>query len=133
MQSRLTVNVNRATMPPSGATPHRFGGPMTTATTSGLENVTAATTRLSHVDGERGELIVAGFPIEELAPHATSEQVAHLLWHDELPQGAPLASLRADLAAARELPAATLDLLAAAARVAPMDALRMGVAALSLA
>jgi citrate synthase len=108
---------------------------MTSALVSGLDQVVAATTRLSHVDGERGELLIAGFPVEELAPRATLEQVAWLLWHDELPNAATLAALRTDLAAARELPSATLDLLraAAAAGAPPMDALRMGVASLSLA
>jgi len=107
---------------------------MTSTLNSGLDQVVAAATRLSHVDGERGELLIAGFPVEELAPHATTEQVAYLLWHGELPDAAELAALRADLAAARELPVATLDLLrtAAGAGVPPMDALRMGVSSLSL-
>ena len=102
---------------------------------SGLDQVVAATTRLSHVDGARGELLIAGFPVGELAPHATIEQVAYLLWHGELPDAAALARLRADLAAARELPPATVALLraAAGAGASPMDALRMGVASLSLA
>jgi citrate synthase len=108
---------------------------MTSTLASGLDDVVAAATRLSHVDGERGELLIAGYPIEELAPHATAEQVAWLLWHGELPAADALATLRRELAAARELPPATLALLrAAAARgVAPMDALRMGAASLSLA
>jgi citrate synthase len=38
---------------------------------TGLEGVVAASTRLSHVDGERGELIIAGYPLPELAAHAT--------------------------------------------------------------
>ncbi len=108
---------------------------MTATLVSGLDQVVAATTRLSHVDGERGELLIAGYPVEELAPHAMLEEVAWLLWHGELPDAANLAWLRAELAAARELPPATLELLraAAAAGAAPMDALRMGVASLSLA
>jgi citrate synthase len=108
---------------------------MTSALVSGLDQVVAATTRLSHVDGERGELLIAGFPVEELAPRATLEQVAWLLWYDELPDAAALADLRRRLAAARELPSATVALLraAAAAGAAPMDALRMGVASLSIA
>jgi citrate synthase len=108
---------------------------MTSALASGLDQVVAAATRLSHVDGERGELLIAGFPVEELAPRATPEQVAYLLWHGELPDAPALAALRAELAAARALPAATLELLraAAGAGVPPMDALRMGVSSLSLA
>src|SRR5579872_1287399 len=45
----------------------------------GLEGVVAAETALSMVDGERGELIIAGYPVEDLAPHATFEEVVSLL------------------------------------------------------
>jgi citrate synthase len=58
-----------------------FGG----VVNSGLEGVVAAVTRLSHVDGERGELVIGGFPIDELAAHATFEETTWLLWHGELP------------------------------------------------
>ena len=54
-------------------------------TSSGLDGVVAAATAISHVDGERGELVVAGYPIEELAEHATFEEVTWLLWHGDLP------------------------------------------------
>ena len=101
----------------------------------GLEGVVAATTRLSSVDGEAGELLIAGFPVEELAPNATFEETVWLLWNGRLPDEAELATLRAELAARRTLPEATLALLREAARrrVSAMDALRMGVASLSLA
>jgi len=101
---------------------------------SGLEDVVAATTRLSHVDGEAGELIIAGFPVGELAAHATFEQTTWLLWHGDLPTSAELASFRADLAAHRDLPSATLPLLreCARARLDYMDALRMGLDTVSL-
>ena len=46
---------------------------------SGLEGVVAAETSLSLVDGERGELIIAGYPVEEIAPKATFEEVVELL------------------------------------------------------
>ena len=48
---------------------------------SGLEGVVAAETKLSMVDGEKGELIIAGYPVEELAPNATFEQTVSLLWY----------------------------------------------------
>lgn len=101
---------------------------------SGLEGVVAAQTRLSHVDGQRGQLIIAGFPVEELAPNARFEEVAYLLLHGELPGPAELQAFREALAANRELPPATLDLLQAAAqrKVLPMDALRMAAATLDL-
>jgi citrate synthase len=99
----------------------------------GLEGVVAAETRLSSVDGEAGELVIAGFPLEELAPNATFEETVYLLWHDRLPDAAELAVFRDRLAAARGLPPAALDLLRAAARdAAPaMDALRMAAGALT--
>ena len=51
----------------------------------GLQGVIAAETRLSRVDGLAGELIIAGYPLDNLAPNATFEEVAYLLWHDKLP------------------------------------------------
>ena len=51
----------------------------------GLEGVLAAETRLSHVDGQKGELIIGGFPLEELAGDASFEEVVFLLWHSDLP------------------------------------------------
>jgi citrate synthase len=107
---------------------------MSTNTNQGLEGVVAATTRLSSVDGEAGVLLLAGFPVEEIAPRATFEEMVHLLWTGELPDAAELKDLERRLAARRELPVAVLDLLRSAAqrRVPMMDALRMGAGALSL-
>ena len=101
---------------------------------SGLEGVVVAATRLSEVDGERGRLIIGGYPVEELAPHAHFEEVLFLLWHGRLPSPAERAALAETLAARRALPEATQVLLHDAARrgVPAMDALRMGVATLSL-
>ncbi|EFW90705.1 Citrate (Si)-synthase [Haladaptatus paucihalophilus DX253] len=100
----------------------------------GLENVIVAETRRSYIDGDAGELVIAGYPLAELAEHATFEETVFLLWNDRLPTAEELASFRADLAAYRDLSDATLDLLRAAAAddADPMDALRMGVAAATL-
>jgi len=94
---------------------------------AGLEDVVAVETRLSGVDGEAGELTIAGFPVEELAGRASFEEVVYLLWNDELPEAGRLADFRNELAGRREVPRATLDLLrsVAAKRVPVMDALRM--------
>ena len=100
----------------------------------GLEGVIAALTRLSRVDGQAGELIIAGFPVEELAPKASFEEVLYLLWHDELPNAVALAAFQDELADYRSLSEAALELLRSAAKVkAPvMDALRMAASTLSL-
>ena len=102
--------------------------------TGGLEGVVAAATRLSGVDGLRGELVIAGFPVEELAGHATFEETTWLLWHGDLPSAVELERLHHALAAARDLPGATLALLrdCASHDVEPMDALRIAAGTLSL-
>src|SRR4051812_43803456 len=107
---------------------------MSDVKTQGLEGVVVATTRLSSVDGEAGELLIAGFPVEELAPRASFEETTWLLWNGSLPTADELDAFRRRLAGRRALSAATLDLLRAAARrrVPTMDALRMAASTLSL-
>jgi citrate synthase len=101
---------------------------------NGLEGVVAAATSLSHVDGEAGTLVIAGFPVGELAAHATFEETTWLLWHGELPSARELEAFRATLAASRALSPATISLLEECARKAidPMDALRIAVSTISL-
>lgn len=100
----------------------------------GLEGVVAAETRLSHVDGQKGELVIAGFSVEELAAQATFEETFYLLWRGQLPTQNQLEGLKGRLRALRPLPPATLVLLQAAAQaqVPAMDALRMAAGTLSL-
>lgn len=100
----------------------------------GLEGIVAARTSLSHVDGQMGELIIAGFPLQELAPNATFEEVVYLLWYGSLPDSNALATFQQDLASRRELTEGTLNLLRQAAQreLAPMDALRMAAGTLDL-
>jgi citrate synthase len=100
----------------------------------GLEGIVAAETRLSHIDGQRGELVIAGFPLEELAGRATFEETVYLLWNDQLPTADELAAFAADLRGLRRLPNATTNLLedVAGKNISPMDALRMAAATLDL-
>ena len=100
----------------------------------GLEGVVAASTRLSLVDGAAGRLVFAGYLAEEIAPRASFEEMAHLLWTGRLPSVAELETLTSALASRRRLPAATLLLMREAARhrTPAMDALRMAVSTLSL-
>ena len=101
---------------------------------SGLEGVVAAATGLSDVDGERGELVIAGYPVGELAGRATFEEMTWLLWHGDLPSARELEAFHSTLAAERELASATLALLRECAdrAVEPMDALRMAAGTISL-
>ncbi|MBP6011341.1 MAG: citrate synthase/methylcitrate synthase [Alphaproteobacteria bacterium] len=63
----------------------------------GLDNVIAAETVLSHVDGEAGRLIIRGHDLEDLAGHTSFEDATALLWDGF----APTANLREALGRAR--------------------------------
>ena len=98
----------------------------------GLKDVVAAETRLSHVDGEAGKLVIAGYPLEEIAERATYEEMVHLLWHGTLPTAAALDRFAGELAACRALSGASLGILRIAARACRpvIDAVRVTVASL---
>src|SRR5437660_1364973 len=79
-----------------------------TSAARGLDGVVAARTRLSHVDGDRGELIIGGYELKELAGRVSFEAAAHLLWRGTLPTRDELERLRREFAAVRALPEQTL-------------------------
>ncbi|HKU37310.1 MAG TPA: citrate synthase [Polyangiales bacterium] len=99
---------------------------------NGLEGVVVAQTELSHVDGERGQLILRGHHVEQLAPEATLEDVAHLLWTGRLPVPEEHARVQARLYAGRARAFAVLPRVRAALETQDaMDALRGATAQLS--
>jgi len=100
----------------------------------GLVGVTAAATRLSSVDGQAGRLVLAGYAVEDLAPQATFEEVAHLFLRGRLPDSAELSRFGAELAERRLLSHATYMILGEAARrsLPVIDALIMAVPTLLL-
>ena len=51
----------------------------------GLEEVVAAQTKLSDIDGKLGRLSYVGYDIHDLATHSTFEEVVYLLHRLELP------------------------------------------------
>jgi len=69
----------------------------------GLEGVNVTTTKLCRIDGQKGELVYAGYNIYDLAENSTFEEVAFLLWNQRLPNAAELAELTGKLHAEREL------------------------------
>ncbi|HEV2750631.1 MAG TPA: citrate synthase/methylcitrate synthase [Gemmatimonadales bacterium] len=105
---------------------------MTATPARGLDGVVAARTRLSHVDGLAGELIIGGYELKELAGRVSFEEAAHLLWRGALPGQDALGELRREIVALRALPQETMRVVRAAARASPIDALRMACATLSL-
>jgi len=105
---------------------------LTTSAARGLEGVVAASTRLSHVDGQAGELIIGGYELKELAGRVSFEAAAHLLWNGALPDDDQLRDLRREMAESRVVPEAPMRLMRQAGQAPPIDALRMACAALSL-
>jgi 2-methylcitrate synthase/citrate synthase II len=95
----------------------------------GLEGVIAGETAISTVaEG----LSYRGYPVTELAQHATFDEVAYLLLHGELPEARQLADFRNRVAIARRLSEPLRDLLEALPRwTPPMDALRSAVSVLA--
>ena len=97
---------------------------------AGLEDVIAARSSITAIDGTAGILSYRGYSIDDLAA-LTFEQVAWLLWHDEIPTGERLAEVRAAFAAERQLPDAVLDVLRRLPPSAhPLAALRTAISAL---
>lgn len=95
----------------------------------GLEGVIAGETAISTIEGG---LQYRGYAIEDLAAHATFEEVAHLLLHGELPTGEQLDAFRARLAQSAQVAYQILALLAQIPVPAPdMDVLRTSVSALA--
>jgi len=106
---------------------------MTTPVTpaKGLDGVVAATTRLSDVRGDIGQLIYCGYDINELAGKVTYEEVIHLLHHDHLPNCDELDELKEMLARKRDLPKGVVDMIKSFPKdTPPMHVIRTAVSAL---
>ena len=97
----------------------------------GLDGVPAAETVLSHVDGERGELIIAGERVGDLVGKTGFEGVTARLWSGGTGQPVGEATVRAALGAARERGFARLpDLLGMTRGLSIVDGFRAAIAGL---
>jgi 2-methylcitrate synthase/citrate synthase II len=97
----------------------------------GLEGILAGETAISRVDPTAG-LIYRGYDIQELAAHASYEEIVWLLLNGELPAMSELATLSRHLAEERSVPAVLLELFRLMPPAAhPMDTLRTGVSMLA--
>ena len=97
----------------------------------GLEGVVAVQSSICFIDGAAGRLVYRGYEIGDLVEHATFEEVAFLLWDDDLPTRAELESLRQELGRSAALPPHVLSLLRDLPRqTQPMDGLRTAISAL---
>ncbi len=95
---------------------------------AGLEDVVAARSAITTIDGRAGRLYYRGYEIGDLTARATFEEVTWLLWFGEMPNAAEAAAFGARLRDARGLPDGVVALLRALPRDAhPLDALRTAV------
>ena len=101
---------------------------METGWKAGLEDVVAARSAITAIDGAAGRLYHRGYEIGELAARASFEETTHLLWFGELPNAAEAEDFVNRLRAARALPPPVLSLLRALpVDTHPLDALRTAV------
>ncbi|GII97783.1 citrate synthase/2-methylcitrate synthase [Sediminihabitans luteus] len=97
----------------------------------GLAGVVVDVTSVSKVDPESNSLLYRGYPVQDLAERTSFEEVAHLLWHGELPTPAQLAAQTVTERSHRALPDAVRDLVLSLPTTAhPMDVVRSAVSLL---
>ena len=97
----------------------------------GLKDVYFERSKCTFIDGRAGELRYRGYSIHDLAEHSTFEETAYLLLKGELPKKAELDAFGKELAAARALPSAVIDIIRSVKHAHPMDVLRTAVSALA--
>src|SRR5271166_3927477 len=103
----------------------------TTKSPIGLDGVAAAETALSHVDGQKGELIIAGERVADLVARSSFEGVTARLWTAATEVPISEAEVRAALGEARVRAYARLpQLLAASDGLSIVDGFRAAVAGL---
>ena len=103
----------------------------TATSAAGLRGVAVATSSMSDVIGDKGQLIYQGYDIHDLAAHSSFEEVIFLLWNKVLPKQSELDELKRSLSAAYEIPAEIIELMKRIPRHAdPIDVLRTTVSAL---
>jgi citrate synthase len=94
----------------------------------GLRGVKVADTRISDVDGEKGNLIYRGLNICDLVSCSTFEEVSFLLLHDRLPTSEELKSFQEELVSERKVPEAVYGLMKMMPNTAhPMDVLEASI------
>lgn len=98
----------------------------------GLAGIVAFTTNKSFIDGQKGELIYAGYDIDTLAENANFEEVCFLLWNNRLPNQKELDQLNSQLQSERTLPEPVLNYISTTSSNAePMSVLRTAVSMLA--
>jgi citrate synthase len=107
---------------------------MSTVGKAGLEDVVVSTSDICFIDGREGRLLYRGYDVDDLAAHATFEEVVYLLWFGALPTRKEYEAFYKKISstASRRLPPNLVALLRTLPKKAtPMEVLRTGVSALS--
>ncbi len=101
--------------------------------TGGLAGVVAGETGISTVGKTGVGLTYRGYDIQELAAHASFEEVAYLMLYNKLPNRAELSSFKQALTTQRRLPDDLKNILERLnGQAHPMDILRTGCSALGV-
>ena len=99
----------------------------------GLENVAAAETRISYVDGVNGQLFYQGYNIHDIAEKVSYEEVVFLLWNAHLPTKDELSTFRSELVAGMRIPSQVVEMIKLTPPNShPMSILRTAVSMLSI-
>jgi citrate synthase len=99
--------------------------------TKGLEGIVATTSSISSIID--GVLTYRGIDIDDLAEHATFEEVVYLLWFGKLPNRSELDGLLKDLSSNAAIPQAVIEQIRTYPKGAnSMASLRSAVSALAL-
>jgi len=99
----------------------------------GLENVPAAQSAISYVDGQKGILEYRGIAVEELAQKSTFLETAYLLIWGHLPTAEELNAFESDIRYHRRIKYRIRDMMKCFPESGhPMDALQTSAAALGL-
>jgi 2-methylcitrate synthase len=101
-------------------------------TERGLEDVVAAQTAISDIDGKLGKLWYVGYSIDDLAENSTFEEVMFLLQHGRLPAQHELEELTEQMVSWRETADFVESLMPTLAeQTSPMSMLRTSISAAS--
>lgn len=102
------------------------------SSTKGLEGITATESSISSIIDDK--LTYVGYDIDDLANHASFEEVVYLLWNQKLPTVDELNEFKTELISNMDIPSEIIDHLKAydLSTVHPMAALRTAVSMLGL-
>ena len=99
----------------------------------GLEGVVVDTSSVSKVMPEINSLVYRGYPVQDLAENCSFEEVAYLLWHDDLPNRAQMQSFQKQERMHRHISNDLLQVIRLYPHYShPMDTLRTSVSFLGL-